>query len=72
MKENSGRFKLVYISQLLKRDLYNQLGISGEGALSKEILNDQANLESYPKVKEVLSLFRKGCCEQIDTSIIIE
>ena len=39
-KENSGRFKLTCTSQLLEGDLYNQLGMLGEGVLSEEILND--------------------------------
>ena len=72
MKENSSRFKLAYASQLLEGDLYSQLGMSGEGVLSEEILNGQVNLECHPEIKEVLSLFRKGYCKQIEIHIIIE
>ena len=36
----------------------------GEGVLSKEILNNQENLDSYLEVKEVLSLFREGCSKK--------
>ena len=37
-KENIGRFKLVYSLSLLERDLYEILGISGEGKLSEDAL----------------------------------
>ena len=40
MKENSSRFKLAHVSQLLKGDLHNQLSMLEEGLLSKEILNN--------------------------------
>ena len=40
MKENSSRFKLACISQLLEGDLCDQLGMLGEGILSEEILNN--------------------------------
>ena len=63
MKKNLDRFKLAHVSQLLERELYNQLGILGKGVLSKEILNNQVNLDSYSEVKEVLSLIKEGCSE---------
>ena len=53
-KENIGRFKLVYSLSLLERDLYEILGISGEGKLLEDIPQDHAMLEEYPEIKEIM------------------
>ena len=69
MQKNSDRFQLAHVLPLLEGDLYNQLGMSGESVLSKELLENKANLDNYLEVKEVLSLFSKGRIERIDITI---
>ena len=57
MKENSTRFRLAYTSPTLEGNLYHELGPSGEGPLSKDILTSQELLQNRPEVKEVFELF---------------
>ena len=54
MKENTGRFKLACLLPLLEGDLPEELGISGEGKLMKDVLKDHAILEDYLEIKEVM------------------
>ena len=46
--------------------------MSRESILSEELLENKVNLNNYPEVKEVLSLFSKGKIERIDTIITTE
>ena len=46
--------------------------MSGEGILLEELLENRANLDNYPEVKEVLSLFSIGRIKRIDSMITIE
>ena len=72
MQENLGRFQLAYVSPLLKGDLCDQLGMSWEGILSEELLENRVNLDNFLELKEVLSLFSKGRIERIDIMITTE
>jgi len=40
IKENTERFKFVYLFLFIERDLYEELGILGEGKLAEDILKD--------------------------------
>ena len=42
--------------------------MSGEGSLLEKLLENRVNLDNYPKVKEVLSLFDKGRIKRVDTT----
>ena len=72
MKENSGRFRLENSFPFLEGDICSQLGMSVEGVLADKILSNQANLDEYPKVKEVLSLLKIFRRRNIDISITTE
>ena len=72
IKENTGRFKLMHSFLLLERDLCQELGILGEGKLAENALKNQAILESYLEIKEVLQLFRNGRYKRIKTYITVE
>ena len=41
MKENFSRFRLAHSSPVLDDELCKELGLSGEGDLSKDALNDR-------------------------------
>ena len=57
MKENSSRFRLAYSALILDDNICEELGPSGEGKLSQEILNSQEQLHNYPEVQEIFKLF---------------
>jgi len=40
MREITVQFKLAYVSPLLEGELHKELGISGEGKLIKDLLQD--------------------------------
>ena len=44
MRENSLRFRLAYSALILEDNICEDLSLSGEGNLSKEILNSQEQL----------------------------
>ena len=44
MNENLLYFKLVYSSPLLECNINEEIGLSGEGTLSRDILANQTNL----------------------------
>ena len=44
IRENSSRFRLTYSALILEDRLYIELGLSGEGDLSKDIFQNQQNL----------------------------
>ena len=46
--------------------------MSGESILSEKLLANRVNLNNYPEVKEVLSLFSVGRMERIDSMITTE
>ena len=46
--------------------------MSREAILSEELLATRANLDNYPEVKEVLSLFGVDRIERINSMITIE
>ena len=50
-KENTGMFILIYLLILLEGDLYEELGISGEGKLIENVLKDCTMLENHPEFK---------------------
>ena len=60
MKENSNRFRLAYSSPLLEGNLHFELGPSGEGPLSADILGSQEQLRNRPEVEEIFKLFRQS------------
>ena len=51
MKENSSRFRLAYSSPLLYDELCEDLGLLGEGNLSKDILWSQSQLQQHPEAR---------------------
>ena len=53
-KENTSHFRLAYTSPLLKGDSYEDLSISGKEKLAEDFLQDQAVLQEYSKIKEVM------------------
>ena len=58
MKENSYRFILAHSSPLLQEDSVSALGYSGEGPMSKNILQNRSALETKDEgLKELLLLF---------------
>ena len=57
MRENSSRFRLAYSALILDDNNCKELGPSGEGKLSKEILNSQEQLHNHPEVQEIFKLF---------------
>ena len=46
MRENSSRFRLAYTALILEDKIYKELGLSGEGNVSKKILNSQEQLHN--------------------------
>ena len=50
IQENSSRFRLAYSALILEDGLCTELGLSGEGDLSKDILQNQQNLYELPEV----------------------
>ena len=72
MKENSSRFRLAYSSPLLDDELCEELGLSGEGNLSKDILGSQSQLQQHPEVQEIFELFQGSKHQQITTQIATE
>ena len=72
MKENSSRFRLAYSSPLLNDELSEELGLSGEGSLSKDILGSQSQLQRHPEVQEVFELFQGSQHQRITTQIMTE
>ena len=61
MKENSNRFILACSSPLLQENNVEVLGYSGEGPLSKTILQNRSMLETTDKrLKDLLSLFHNS------------
>ena len=60
MKENEIRFKLTSSFPMLNSDICVDLGLSGEGLLTKEILSSQRQLEDTSKVREIFQLLRNS------------
>ena len=69
MKENSSRFRLACISPLLEGNLHHELGPSGEGPLSRDILTSQELLQDRPEVKEIFEMFRQSSNKTIPSQI---
>ena len=72
MKENSGRFRLAYTSPTLEGNLYNDLGPSGEGPMTNDILNSQEQFHNQPEVKEIFFLFHNSPHHTISSHITPE
>ena len=72
MKENPSRFRLAYSSPLLDDELCEELGLSGDGNLSKDILGSQSQLQQYPEAREIFELFQVSAHQQITTQIATE
>lgn len=72
MKENSSRFRLAYTSLLLEGNLHHELGPSGEGPLSRDILTSQELLQDRPEVKEIFEMFRQSSNKTIPSQISTE
>ena len=72
IKENSSRFRLAYSSLLLDNELCEELGLSGEGNLSKDILESQSQLQQHPEVQKIFELFQGSKHQQITIQIATE
>ena len=72
MKENSNRFRLACTSPTLEGNLYHELGPSGEGPLSRDILTSQELLQNRPEVKEIFELFSQSSRNFISSKISTE
>ena len=72
MQENSNRFRLAYSSPLLEGNLHFELGPSGEGPLSADILGSQEQLRNRPEVEEIFKLFRQSSHLSISSQISTE
>ena len=72
MRENSSRFRLAYSSLILENNICKELGPSGEGKLSQEILNSQEQLHNHPKVQEIFKLFHHSQHKIISTHIMTD
>ena len=72
MKENSNRFRLAYTSPTLEGNLHHELGPSGEGPLSRDILTSQELLQNRPEVKEIFELFIQSSRNFISSKISTE
>ena len=69
MKENCNRFRLAYTSPALEGNSYHELGPSGKGLLSRDILTSQEVLQNRPEVKEIFDLFCQSSRNLIPSEI---
>ena len=69
MRKNSSRFRLAYSALILENNICEELGPSGEGNLSKEILNSQEQLHNQPEVQKIFKLFHHSQYKIISTHI---
>ena len=65
MKENSFRFRFVCSLLILEDNKRKQINPSGEGDLSKIILDSQKQLYYRQKVQDILPLFHQSQNEAI-------
>ena len=72
MKENSSRFRLACASPMLDDELCEELGLSGEGDLSIDILNSQQQLYHRPEVQEIFKLFHQSKHKIISSNVTTE
>ena len=72
IRENSSRFRLAYSTLILEDGLYTELSLSGEGDLSKAILQTQQNLYELLEVQEIFALFHQSLHETIPSYIKTE
>ena len=55
IKENEARFKLAYSSLTLRDDMCVDLGLSGDGPLTRESLSSQSNMKNHQMHKKYLT-----------------
>ena len=72
IRENSSRFRLAYSALILEDNICEELSPSGEGNLSKEILNSQEQLHNQSKVQEIFKLFHYSQYKTISTHIMTD
>lgn len=72
MKEASLRFRLACSSPLLENTLCEELGPSGEGSLTRDILGSQEQPCNHQEVQEILELFYGSWHQSIATHIATE
>ena len=70
MRENSSRFRLAYSALILEDNICEELGLSGEGNLPKEILNSQEQLHNQSEVQKIFQLFHHSQYKTISTHIM--